>query len=56
MYRLLQVALVLCIAYVASEFFGAVLQRRAENERAMQERQSPALAVTPPSLTPETRR
>lgn len=47
MYRLLLVALVIGFAFVASAFFGSVLERRAQDRRAMQEHESPAIAVTP---------
>ena len=56
MLRLLTVALVICVAFVACEFAGAVLQQRALALRAQEETANPAVAVTPPSLVPETRR
>jgi hypothetical protein len=55
MLRLLAVALVICIAFVATAFVGSVLQQRAQDLRAVREQGSPAVAVTPPSLVPETR-
>ena len=55
MLRLLAVALVICAAFVATAFVGSVLQQRAQDLRALQERDSPAVAATPPSLVLETR-
>ena len=55
MVRLLAVALVLCVAFVMCAFTGAVLQKRALDLRAAEESANPAVAVTPPSLVPETR-
>ena len=55
MHRLLLVALVICGAFVASEFVGAVLQDRAQARHVVEEDANPAVAVTPPSLTPEAR-
>jgi hypothetical protein len=53
MYRLLMVAFVLCVAFVACEFAGAVLQQRAQDRRAMEEREVPsAVAVTPSGRGP----
>ena len=56
MLRLLTVVLVICVAFVACEFAGAVLQHRALAQRAAEESANPAVAATPPSLVPETRR
>ena len=56
MLRLLTLALVICVAFVACEFAGAVLEHRALALRAAEESANPAVAVTPPSLVPETRR
>jgi hypothetical protein len=56
MVRLLAVALVICVAFVACEFAGAVLQNRAQALRAVEESTNPAVAATPPSLVPETPR
>ena len=55
MLRLLIVALVTVAAFVACEFAGSVLENRAVALRAVQEQANPAVAVTPPSLVPETR-
>ncbi len=55
MLRLLTVAFVICVAFVACEFAGAVLQNRAVALRAAQHTANPAVATTPPSLVPETR-
>ena len=56
MVRLLAVVLVIGGAFVASLFFGSVLERRAIAEREGIVREQPAgLAVAPPSLTPETK-
>lgn len=55
MLRLLTVALVICMAFVACEFAGAVLENRAQALRAAEEQASPAVATSPPSLVPETR-
>ena len=56
MVRLLGVAFVIVVAFVACEFAGSVLQNRAQALRAAEERAHPAVAVSPPSLVPETRR
>ncbi len=56
MLRLLTVALVICVAFVACEFAGTVLQYRAQALRAAERTADPAVATTPPSLVPETRR
>ena len=56
MLRLLAVALVIGGAFVACAFAGAVLQNRAQARHAVEEHANPAVAVTPPSLFPETRR
>lgn len=55
--QLLVVALVIGIAFVASEFIGSVLERRAIALRAVQEQEKPALAATPSGRDPtaETR-
>jgi hypothetical protein len=55
MLRLLLVALVIGGAFVACEFVGAVLENRAQARHVVEENANPALAVTPPSLTPEAR-
>ena len=55
MLRLLTVALVICVAFVACEFAGSVLENRAQALRAAEETANPAVAVTPPSLVPEMR-
>ena len=55
MLRLLAVALVISVAFVASLFVGTVLENRAQALHASEERSNPAIAVSPPSLTPETR-
>jgi hypothetical protein len=38
---------VICVAFVACEFAGTVLQHRAQAMRAAQEAANPAVAVTP---------
>jgi hypothetical protein len=54
--RLLVVVLVIGGAFVASLFFGTVLEKRAISEREAIVRDQPAgLATAPPSLTPETK-
>ena len=55
MVRLLIVAVVLVGAFVACEFAGSVLQSRAVALRTVREQATPAVAVTPPALVPETR-
>lgn len=55
MLRLLGVALVIVVAFVACEFAGAVLENRAQALHAVEESTNPAVALTPPSLTPEAR-
>ena len=55
MVRLLGVALVIAAAFVACEFAGSVLENRAQARHAVEENANPAVAVTPPSLVPETR-
>jgi hypothetical protein len=55
MLRLLAVASIIGVAFVASMFVGSVLENRAEALHASQERANPAIAVSPPPLTPETR-
>ena len=52
--KLLLVALVMVVAFVACEFAGAVLQNRAQALHAVEESANPAVAVTPPSLVPQT--
>lgn len=56
MLRLLAVVLVIGGAYAASQFVGAVLEKRAIAEHAAMERADPArsIAAAPTSLTPET--
>ena len=55
MVRLLGVALVICVAFVACEFAGAVLQNRAQALHVAEERANPTVAATPPSLVLEAR-
>ncbi len=56
MLRLLAVVVIICGAFAASQFVGAVLEGRAVAERAALERDNPAssLATAPSFLTPET--
>ena len=55
MVRLLGVALVVVAAFVACEFAGSVLENRAQARHVVEENATPAVAVMPPSLTPEAR-
>jgi hypothetical protein len=56
MRNLLLVALVLGVGFAASAFVGSVLEQRAENRQAAQERAKPvsSLATAPSSFTRET--
>jgi hypothetical protein len=54
MRRLLLVALIIGAAFLGTAFVGSVLQNRAQALHASEERANPALAVSPPTPTPET--